>query len=150
MRRPPAAYVRLCLCAGLATTACRPATPPRPPLTSVRITVVPATGGSAEFEVSRDGTMRGGHLSGDSVPFVHQEAGRLASAVVDSLWSLAATLDSGTANARPPAGRGYAALQLTFGTNVTWVTSWPDTAQPVEPALRPLVNWLLAHRIGAW
>jgi hypothetical protein len=134
----------------LATTGCRPAPAAVPSIVALTITVVPTGGGSAGFEVSRDGTMKGWHLSGDSVPFVHQAEGRLDSAAVDSLWALASILDSASANATPPAGRGYAALQLTFANGTPWVTSWPDTAESTDPRLRATARWLLAHRIGGW
>ena len=94
----------------LAVAGCRDAPAPRPALVSVGIIVVPAGLGSAEFLVHRDSTMRGAHLSGDSVPFVHQDEGRLDSLVVDSLWNLAGALDSSIATRSPPTGRGYAAL----------------------------------------
>jgi hypothetical protein len=119
-------------------------------LVSVGIHVVPASGGSAEFQVHRDGTVRGGHLSGDSVPFVHQDEGHLDSAVVDSLWALATALDSVAATASPPTGRGYAALQLNFASGAAWSTSWPDSGQAPDPGVRAVVAWLLAHRVGGW
>jgi hypothetical protein len=84
----------------LATTGCRPAPAAVPSIVAVTITVVPGGGGSAGFEVSRDGTMKGWHLSGDSVPFVHQVEGRIDSAAVDSLWALASILDSASARVR--------------------------------------------------
>src|SRR5437868_4179019 len=69
---------------------CRREPPPRPALVAVSISVVPASGGRAEFEVRRNGTVRGGHLSGDSVPVVHQDGGRVDSVGVGSLLRLAA------------------------------------------------------------
>lgn len=143
-------YVNILVCAALVLAGCRTAAAPRPALVSVRITVVPANGGSAEFEVNRDGSVRGGHLSGDSVPFVHQDEGRLDRLAVDSLWRMAEALDSATATASPPSGRGYAALQLSFAGGSAWLTSWPDSSQPGDARVLATVDWLLAHRIGGW
>lgn len=94
--------------------------------------------------------MRGGHLSGDPVPFVHQDEGRLPKVVVDSLWALVSLIDSVAATASPPTGRGYVALQLSLATNLAWVTSWPNSGQPSDPQVRAVATWLLAHRIGGW
>lgn len=123
---------------------------PRPAPVAVHLSVVPATGGAAEFEVRRDGAMRGGHLSGDSVPFAHSADGRLDSAQTDSLWSLIAVLDSAAANGPAPGSRGYAALLIAFESGNAWQTSWPEGGEPADPAVRAVVRWLLAHRIGGW
>jgi hypothetical protein len=139
----------VCLALVLAA-ACRREPAPRPALVAVSISVVPASGGSAEFEVHRDGAIRGGHLSGGAAPFVHQDEGRLDSLAVDSLWNLAAAIDSQTATASSPTGRGYVSLQLTFASGLPWLTSWPETARPVDPRLRATADWLMAHRVGGW
>lgn len=150
-RHPQHSLRRLRGCAVLALfAACRGTPAPQPLIVSVAITVVPATAGSAEFQVERSGAIRGGHFSGDSVPFVHQAEGRLDSASVDSLWALASALDSAAANATPASGRGYVALQLTFTTGAAWVTSWPEGAVAPDARVRAVADWLLARRIGGW
>lgn len=123
--------------------------PSRPLVEAVSIIIVPESRGMAQFEARRDGQIRGGHLSGDATPFVQQEDGRLPAAVTDSLWSLLAVLQDSLPVAAPASGRGYVQLQLTFVTGDPWVYAWPDSKTP-PPPLRPVYDWMLAHRIGGW
>jgi hypothetical protein len=138
----------------LAVAGCHAPAPARPVAVSAGVIVVPAGGGMADFEVHRDGTMRGGHLSGAAPPYlVHQDDGHLGAAVADSLWTLLSALgDSLRALNQPPPSRwhGYTQLQVAFATGAPMVIAWPQGAEPPEPGIRAVVDWLMAHRIGAW
>lgn len=125
--------------------------PTRRVVVGVGIMDVPAGGGMAQFEVLRDRSMRGGHLSGDPRPFVHQDEGRLDSNVVDSLWALVMPLADSLPPGRPaPAERGYLQLQFDFQVGPPWVFAWRDSAAAPDPRVRAVVAWLLNHKIGGW
>ena len=138
----------------LAIADCHAPARARPAAVSVGVVVVPSGGGMADFEVHRDGTMRGGHLSGAAPDYlVHQDDGHLDTAVVDSLWTLVGALgDSLRAlNQEPQAPRqGYTQLQVVFATGAPMVIAWPQGTEQPEPRIRAIVDWLMAHRIGAW
>ena len=138
----------------LVVAACHAPASRHPAAVSVGVIVVPAGGGMADFEVHRDGAMRGGHLSGATPNvLVHQDEGHLETAVVDSLWMLVGALgDSLRALNQPPQAprQGYTQLQVIFTSGPPMVVAWPQGAEQQEPRTRAVVDWLMAHRIGAW
>ena len=138
----------------LAVVGCHASARARPAAVAVSVTVVPPGGGMADFEVHRDGTMRGGHLSGAAPNYlVHQDDGHLGTAVVDSLWTLVDALgDSLRALNQPPQAprQGYTQLQVIFTSGPPMVVAWPQGTEQPEPRIRAVVDWLMAHRIGAW
>ncbi len=96
-----------------------------------------------------DGTTQGGHLSGDSPPFVHQDEGTLEPALRSAMWTAAqAALEVPPTTLAPGPDTVELTVTRSDNTSVTW--RWPFGTEPAEPRVRAL--WMLAneHRIGGW
>lgn len=152
------------------TTAPAPATPtppspapapaptpaPAPPpvtIAQVQILVQPTNGGSASCEFRADGSVTGGHLSGDNPPFVHQATGRLADADRARLWEAAEVVVREFGSAPPsatPEGRGSIALVVLRSDTTMVRRVWPFGSEPAEPSVKALHELVMAHHIGGW
>ncbi|MEK7667713.1 MAG: hypothetical protein AAB409_03605 [Gemmatimonadota bacterium] len=149
--------VRLWRLAGLplvlgACTACTRPVPARV-ITSIGITVVPAGGGQAHAAFFPDGLVRGGHLSGDPVPFVHQDEDRLDSATAAALWTAARALGDTLLGADVPPDstlRGYVMHKVAFDSGPPMRLTWASGAEHADARVRALVALLMENRTGGW
>lgn len=152
MRRP-----LLVLAAGLvavAAAACfAPGSLAAQAITSIGLIVVPADAGSAQVYFAPDGAVRGGHRSGDSVPFVHQAEGRVSRATVGALWRAARALGDSLLTSQdsvPTGGRGYNRLEIErVGRDPAFIV-WPVGTEHPNAHVRALVRLMLDHRVGGW
>lgn len=132
-----------------------PTPAPTPPatITQVEILVQPANGGSASCEFHADGSVTGGHLSGDNPPFVHQDTGRLADADRARMWEAAEAVVREFGNGPPsstPEGRGTITLVVTRSDATSVRRVWPFGTEPAEPLVKALHTLVMAHHIGGW
>lgn len=147
----PRRLTRLALVLG-ACTACTRAVPARV-ITSIGITVVPAGGGRAHAEFFPDGLVRGGHLSGDPVPFVHQDEDHLDSATVAAVWTAARALGDTLLGADVPPDstlHGYVMLEVAFDSGPPMRLTWASGAEHADARVRALVALLMDNRTGGW
>ena len=130
---------------------------PRPPsartITSLTIIVVPPGGGQANSTFLPDGTVRGGHLSGDPRPFVYQDEKHIDSATVKAIWSAARALGDTllAANVIPDSTyEGYVVLQVTYDREPQANLAWPFRGAHADARVRALAALLMEHRTGGW
>jgi hypothetical protein len=122
-------------------------------ITSIGLIVVPADAGSAQVYFAPDGAVRGGHRSGDSVPFVHQAEGRVNRATVGALWRAAHALGDSLLTRQdsvPTGGRGYNRLEIERTGREPALIVWPVGTEHPNALVRALVRLMLAHRVGGW
>lgn len=135
----------------LAVAACAEPAPP-PAITSLELTIVPASGGQAYVKYERDGAINGGHLSGDSVPFVHIDTGRVDSATLAALWDAARALGDTLLARRdtvPTGGRGYIRIQVVQeGREAHFV--WPERTEHPDRRVHTLGSIMMTNRVGGW
>ena len=119
---------------------------------AVRYEVRPATSGYAHREVHPDGSVSGGHLSGDpQQPMVSIEHGSVSQACIRAVWAAAMRLRSTTDESQPPPnGAGFASISLDRVDGRTVVLSWPHRQEPSDPRLRELQRLLGEMEIGYW
>lgn len=134
-------------------TALTAATAGAQTVTSIEFTTVPAGGGSAFVEYLAGRVVRGGHLSGDPVPFVHQAESSVSREVAAALWRAARALGD-TLLARqdtvPTGGRGYNRLEIERRGRPMTAIVWPEGADHPDPRVRELMRQVMAHRVGGW
>jgi hypothetical protein len=153
--RPLLAWLAAALIGAAGSSCGKPA--PRPPsaraITSLTIIVVPPGGGQANSTFLPDGTVRGGHLSGDPRPMVYQDEKHLDSATVKAIWTAARALGDtllGT-NVNPDSTyQGYVILQVTFDQGPMASLAWPFRGEHADARVRALVALLMEHRTGGW
>lgn len=130
-----------------------PAPPPAATITQVGIIVQPANGGSASCDFHADGSVTGGHLSGDNPPFVHQATGRLAEADRVRIWEAAEVVWRELGSGPPSAtreGPGTIALVVHRSDATMLRRVWPFGTVPTEPSVAALHDLVMAHHIGGW
>jgi hypothetical protein len=135
--------------------ACAPAAKPTasPKIVSLQMIVVPGSGGMADVTYFADGTVRGGHLSGDPQrPWVHQDEGRADSTVVRHLWAAARAIPdsllSSTATPKPE-WHGYVEILVAWD-STRRIVAWPFEAEHPDARVHALADSMRAHRIGGW
>lgn len=122
-------------------------------ITSIGLIVVPADAGSAQVHFAPDGTVRGGHLSGDPVPFVHQAEGRISRRTVAALWRAVRALGDSmlaTQDSVPTLGRGCHRIEIERAGLEPAFIVWPFGTEHPDARVRALVRLMLAHRVGGW
>lgn len=122
-------------------------------ITSIEFTTVPASRGQAFVEYLPGRVVRGGHLSGDAVPFVHQAESTVSRDAAVALWRAARALgDSLLArqDTVPTGGRGYHRLEIERRGRPVTAIVWPEGREHPDPRVRELVRLILAHRVGGW
>lgn len=122
-------------------------------ITSIGFVVVPADAGSAQVYFAPDGTVRGGHRSGDPVPFVHQAEGRINRGTVAALWRAGRALGDSlltTQDSVPTGGRGYNRIEIERVDREPAFIVWPFGSEHPDARVRALVRLMLAHRVGGW
>jgi hypothetical protein len=130
--------------------------PPAPTATAPRIRAVsihvqPADGGSAHCRYERDGTVRGGHVSGGPSPFVHQDEGTIAPEIQRAIVGAAeATLAEPrpSPGVAPGAGTERIEIELEDGALVTF--AWPFAGAHDDARVVALAGLLRGHRVGGW
>jgi hypothetical protein len=126
---------------------------PAQTITSIGLTVVPPDAGRAHVVYAPGGLVRGGHLSGDSVPFVHQAEGRVAGEPLVALWRAARALGESLLarqDSIPAGGRGYLRLDIERRGRAPAVIVWPFGTEHPDRRVRELVTLVMAHRVGGW
>lgn len=118
---------------------------------SVSISVRPPDGGSAFCDFAVDGAVRGGHLSGDDPPFVHQDDGVVSPEVVAALRAAA---DSVLVEPRPVSsvadGAGTSSIDITLDDGTVFHHVWTFGAHSDDPRAVALETLLMEHHIGGW
>lgn len=130
--------------------------PPPPPVsaahvTSVAISVRPMEGGAAFCDFGVDGAVRGGHLSGDDPPFVHQEDGVVTTEVLAAIHAAAeAVLVAPRPVSSVPDGPGTSSFDITLDDGTVFHHVWTFGAHSDDPRAVALETLLVEHHIGAW
>lgn len=119
---------------------------------SVAILVLPDDRGRAFCDFAVDGMTQGGHMSGEPLPFVHQDNVQLRPEVIEAIWQAAGdVLDAGLlAEGGARGERGFNAISLVMDDGRNFSVSWPFRQQPEDPRLRRLADLVFEHRIGGW
>jgi hypothetical protein len=101
------------------------------------------------FEAS--GAVRGGHLSGDSPPFVHQDEGTVSPDVIAALFAAASAV---LAEPRPAAGvadgPGTTSLDITSRDGTVFHHTWAFGGHSPDARVVALEALITEHRIGGW
>jgi Flp pilus assembly protein CpaB len=105
--------------------------------------------GSAHCTFEADGQLRGGHLSGDDPPFVHQQDGQLTEEARAAIWKAAEEALRAGIPATSVAGDSVSVrIEASDGSSVTW--AWAFGSEPADPRVAELSRLLHQHHVGGW
>jgi hypothetical protein len=141
------------LCAAASCGKPGPRAPSARTITSLTIIAVPPGGGQANSTFLPDGTVRGGHLSGDAPPMVYQDEKHLDSATARAIWSAARALGDTllALNVMPDSTYpGYVLLQVAFDAGPQAQIAWPFRGEHPDARVRALAALLMEHHTGGW
>ncbi len=120
-------------------------------VTSVGLSVRPIGGGMGFITYKESGEAVGGHLSGDSPPFVHQDEGKVSPEVFAAIRAAA---DAVLVEPRPisavPDADGTTSIDIGLSDNTAFHHVWTFREQPSDARVVALEKLLMEHRIGAW
>lgn len=118
-------------------------------IASVTIAVRPDAG-SAFCTFQADGSVQGGHLSGDARPFVHQDSGQVGAEVITAMWAATRAVLAEPSGPPLPETAGTESLSITRSDGSSVRHVWPFGQVPASPKVAALRALLLAHHIGGW
>lgn len=104
-------------------------------------------GGSAHKTVNADGSMTGGHLSGDVPPRFYRDSGRMAEADVEKLEALLARLPAGDGKPRPAAG---STISITAKDGATHTFAAASGERFGNEDVSELYGLVARQRVGGW
>lgn len=133
--------------------------PPAPPVEVpvpahvnwVGLTVRPPEGGQGFINYKESGEAVGGHLSGDSPPFVHQDEGTVTPEVFAAIRAAAEVV---LVEPRPvssvPDGDGTSYIDIGLSDNTSFHHVWTFKGQSADARVVALEKLLMENRVGAW
>lgn len=124
-----------------------------PDIAGLALKVMPVSGGTNYVEFDTTGFVRGGRISGDSAPVVHEDTARITPAEAHDLFARAMALGDTILRYDPtppdePRGSQVLAILFQNGSQVRIV--WPVGRDPADPGVKALVQQMLSHKVGGW
>lgn len=120
---------------------------------SIGMWLLPPDSGMAFCSFDIDGAMHSGHMSGDPVPFVHEDRGNASRAAIEEIWQAGAEaleagwLVAGGGGAKQGNNRIYVVLEDGRELSV----SWPFQGEAPSPQVNRLGDLIEKHHLpGSW
>jgi hypothetical protein len=117
------------------------------------IAVYGKTGPGAFSYFYKNGTVKGGHLSGDNPPFVHEETKKIQAKKMKELFTLAEKISEkyqGKIMAPEPGREGYWVLTFFKDNTVQYELMWPFPSEYPDTEVADFVSVLKENNAGHW